>query len=104
MKEGMARGRGNAKKRVADMSLPPEQRRRQRRGKGRGVKGTVAQMDHANNPEAAKQRRAFDRRESRAREDGDSAHLAFAIDRDAPPRAGDPADQPGLIYPPDRGG
>ena len=69
MKEGMARGRGNAKKRVADMSLPPEQRRRQRRGKGRGVKGTVAQMDHANNPEATKGRRTFEKRESRARDE-----------------------------------
>ncbi len=40
MKKGMARGRGNAKKRVADMSLPPEQRGRQRRGKGRGTTPT----------------------------------------------------------------
>jgi len=84
MKEGMARGRGNAKKRVADMSLPPEQRRRQRRGKGRGAKGTVAQMDHANNPEANKQRRAFERRESRVRQDGDPAQLANAAGRDEP--------------------
>jgi hypothetical protein len=79
------------------MSLPPEQRRRQRRGKGRGIKGVVAQMDHGNNSEAAKQRRAYGRRESRARE-------AFAIDRDAPPRAGDLTDQPDLIHSPDRGG
>ncbi len=67
MKKGMARGRGNAKKRVADMSLPPEQRRRQRRGKGRGVKGVVAQLDHGNNPEADKRRRAWEKRESEAR-------------------------------------
>ncbi len=69
MKKGMARGRGNAKKRVADMALPPGQRARRRKGKGRGAKGAVAQMDHANNSEANKQRRAFERRESRARED-----------------------------------
>lgn len=70
MKKGMARGRKNAKLRVADMSLPPEQRRRQRKGKGRGKKGIVAQMDHANNPEATKGRRTFERREGRAREGG----------------------------------
>jgi hypothetical protein len=56
MKQGMDRGRGNAKKRVADMSLPAEQRRRKRKGKGRGTKGVVAQMDHGNNPEAAEAR------------------------------------------------
>jgi hypothetical protein len=65
MKKGMARGRKNSKLRVADMSLPPGQRGRQRRGKGRGIKGTMAQMDHANNSEANKQRRAFERREER---------------------------------------
>ncbi len=69
MKIGIARGRGNAKKRVADMSLPPGQRGRKRKGKGRATKGVIAQMDHANNPEAAKQRRAWEKRESEARED-----------------------------------
>ena len=84
MKIGIARGRGNAKKRVADMSLPPEQRGRKRKGKGRATKGVIAQMDHASNPEAAKRRRAYGRCESRVREDGDPVRLTNAAGRDEP--------------------
>ncbi len=68
MKQGMDRGRGNAKKRVADMSLPADQRGRKRKGKGRGGKGVVAQMDHGNNPEAAEGPRTFEKHEGRTRE------------------------------------
>jgi len=86
MKSGMARGRKNSKLRVADMSLPPEQRRRQRKGKGRGVKGTVAQMNHANSSEAGKQRRAFGRRESRARDEPAAGQGDPAVTGKLPPR------------------
>ena len=65
MKKGWRAGAGMPRS-AADISLPPEQRRRQRKGKGRGTKGVVAQMDHANNHEAGKRRRAFEKRESRS--------------------------------------
>jgi len=43
---------------VVDMSLPADQRRR-KRAKGKGGKGRIAQMDHANHPENNKRRREF---------------------------------------------
>jgi hypothetical protein len=70
VKQGMARGRGNAKKRVADMSLPAGERGRKRKGKGRGTKGIVAQMDHGNSPQANDLRRTFKRTVARVPERG----------------------------------
>ena len=66
-RRGRQSGHKSARTRSADMSLPPDQRGRQRRGKGRGTKGVVAQMDHGNNPEAAEGRRTFEKREGRTR-------------------------------------
>lgn len=53
--------------RVADMSVPAEQRRRKRTVKGRGVKGRIAQMDHANHPEDNKRRREWERKTRKGR-------------------------------------
>jgi phage gp16-like protein len=57
--------RAQGKTRLADMSLPPEQRHRKRTVKGRGGKGRIAQMDHANHSEANKRRRKFWKKEGR---------------------------------------
>jgi hypothetical protein len=57
-----ARNKGGLRVRIADMSVPPENRRRKRRAKGKGRKGKVAQMDHANTSEANKRRRQWRRR------------------------------------------
>ena len=68
MKRGMARRQGGTFARVADMSLPPEQRRRKRKTRGRGRKGGgTAQMDHAGGGKADKRRRHGERLLARAR-------------------------------------
>ncbi len=54
MKQGMDRGRGNAKKRVADMSLPAEQRRRRRKGKGEAPRGLLRRWITATIPRRPK--------------------------------------------------
>ncbi len=64
MKQGMDRGRKNSKLRVADMSLPAEERGRRRKGKGRGNKGILAQMNHGNKSEATKRRRKWEKQEA----------------------------------------
>jgi hypothetical protein len=48
---------------VVDMSLPPELRRvkKRRKAKGKGRKGKIAQMDHANGPEYTDRRRRWEK-------------------------------------------
>ncbi|MGH7441192.1 MAG: hypothetical protein ACREKE_00810 [bacterium] len=52
-----------------DMSLPPEQRhRKKRKVKGKGTKGVIAQLGHANgNSEINKKRREWEKKNKRQR-------------------------------------
>lgn len=59
MQPSRARGQRGHFPRLADMSVPPAERKRKRKGKGSGRKGVIGQMQHANTPEANKARRAF---------------------------------------------
>ena len=55
-----------AKKRVVDMSLPPEQRHRKKKNRKTRGKGTIAQMDHAcGKSEVNKKRRTWEKKNKR---------------------------------------
>jgi hypothetical protein len=51
-------------RRLADMSLPPEERRRKRDTRARG-KGDSKQMHHGNSPKGQKLRKEWERRARR---------------------------------------
>lgn len=53
---------------LADMSVPPAQRGRKRKQKGRGTKGVIAQLGHANGSHyASDQRRKWEKQNSKRR-------------------------------------
>jgi hypothetical protein len=52
------------------MSLPPDQRHRNRKTKGTGQKGATAQMNHGSGSKADKKRREFQRKHGRGKKGG----------------------------------
>jgi hypothetical protein len=65
LRAGWVRVEGGKRARIADMSLPPQERGRPRRPTRRTRKAVPAIMDHGNHPFHQSRRRDWDRRQPR---------------------------------------